>query len=200
MKLSLPPKLVEKLAWVPVISFCKIFIAGYMFDALLCRNRPFSPLTRVTLLVSLIPTKTYKSTKHATKARATKLFLSLKSELCHWHITISVLLRNKKDKSSRCTSMQKHRAQSMAASQVHPLEVLVGSIHYWVVSDVVIIATLDGNYWGYCLFLGPDEAVSLATSLKTPLVSYCPKFYSFNLYNQSKGVDYNISILGCFFF
>jgi hypothetical protein len=31
------------------------------------------------------------------------------------------------------------------SSQVHPLEVLVGSIHYWVVSDVVIIATLDGN-------------------------------------------------------
>jgi hypothetical protein len=24
MKLSLPPKLVEKLVWVPVISFCKI--------------------------------------------------------------------------------------------------------------------------------------------------------------------------------
>jgi hypothetical protein len=24
MKLSLPPKLVEKLAWVPVILFCKI--------------------------------------------------------------------------------------------------------------------------------------------------------------------------------
>ncbi len=26
MKLSLPPKLVEKLVWVPVILFCKIFI------------------------------------------------------------------------------------------------------------------------------------------------------------------------------
>jgi len=36
MKLSLPPKLMEKLVWVPVISFCK-------FDALLCatgRSRP----------------------------------------------------------------------------------------------------------------------------------------------------------------
>ncbi len=29
MKLSLPPKLVEKLVWVPVISFCKIFIPSY---------------------------------------------------------------------------------------------------------------------------------------------------------------------------
>jgi len=35
MKLNLQPKLVEKLVWVPVISFCKIFIAGYLFDALL---------------------------------------------------------------------------------------------------------------------------------------------------------------------
>jgi hypothetical protein len=37
-KLSLPPKLVEKLVWVPVISYCKIFIPSYAFDALLCRN------------------------------------------------------------------------------------------------------------------------------------------------------------------
>ncbi len=36
MKLSLPPKLVEKLVWVPVISFCKVFIPSYVFDALLC--------------------------------------------------------------------------------------------------------------------------------------------------------------------
>jgi hypothetical protein len=34
MKLSLPPKLMEKLVWVPVISFCKIFIPSYAFDAL----------------------------------------------------------------------------------------------------------------------------------------------------------------------
>jgi hypothetical protein len=32
MKLSLPPKLAEKL----VIFFCKIFIPSYVFDALLC--------------------------------------------------------------------------------------------------------------------------------------------------------------------
>jgi hypothetical protein len=31
MKLNLPPKLVEKLVWVLVISFCKIFIPNYMF-------------------------------------------------------------------------------------------------------------------------------------------------------------------------
>jgi hypothetical protein len=34
VKLSLPPKLMEKLVWVPVISFCKIFIPSYAFDAL----------------------------------------------------------------------------------------------------------------------------------------------------------------------
>jgi hypothetical protein len=105
MKPSLPPKLVEKLAWVPVISFSKIFIASYTFDGLLCRNWPFSPLTRVTLLVTVTAHQNLESTKHPTRARATKLFLSLKSELCHWHITISVLLMNKKDKRSRCTSM-----------------------------------------------------------------------------------------------
>jgi hypothetical protein len=38
MKLSLPPKLLEKLVWVPVIVFCKIFILSYTFDALLCQN------------------------------------------------------------------------------------------------------------------------------------------------------------------
>jgi hypothetical protein len=39
MKLSLPPKFRrKKLVLVPVISFCKIFILSYPFDALLCRN------------------------------------------------------------------------------------------------------------------------------------------------------------------
>ncbi len=33
----------EKLVWVPVMSFCKIFIPSYTFDALLCQNWPFSP-------------------------------------------------------------------------------------------------------------------------------------------------------------
>ncbi len=31
----------EKLVWVPVTSFCKIFIHSYTFDALLHRNWPF---------------------------------------------------------------------------------------------------------------------------------------------------------------
>jgi hypothetical protein len=48
MKLSLPPKLVENLVWIPVISICKIFIPSYTFDALLSRNWPFSPPSRVT--------------------------------------------------------------------------------------------------------------------------------------------------------
>jgi hypothetical protein len=42
MKLNLPPKLVEKLVWVPVILFCKIFIPSYAFVALLLyQNWPF---------------------------------------------------------------------------------------------------------------------------------------------------------------
>ncbi len=44
----------EKLVWVPVISFCKIFIPSYVSDALLCRNWPFSPPNRVTLLITLL--------------------------------------------------------------------------------------------------------------------------------------------------
>jgi len=54
MKLSLAPKLVEKLVWVPVISFCKIFIPSQVFDALFCRNWPFSPPNRVTLWITLL--------------------------------------------------------------------------------------------------------------------------------------------------
>ncbi len=54
MKLSLPPKLVGKLVWVPVISFCKICILSYAFDALLCRNWPFSPPNRLTLQITLM--------------------------------------------------------------------------------------------------------------------------------------------------
>jgi hypothetical protein len=54
MKLNLPPKLVGKLVWVPVILFCKIFIPSHAFDALLCRNCPFSPPNRLTLRLTSI--------------------------------------------------------------------------------------------------------------------------------------------------
>jgi hypothetical protein len=54
MKLSLPPKLVGKLVWVPVMSFCKIIIPSYTFDALLCRNCPISPPNRLTLQITLV--------------------------------------------------------------------------------------------------------------------------------------------------
>ncbi len=54
MKLSLSPKLGAKLVWVPFISFCKIFIPSYAFDALLCRNWPFSPPNSLTLRITLI--------------------------------------------------------------------------------------------------------------------------------------------------
>jgi hypothetical protein len=56
-KLSLPPKLVEKLVWVPVISFCKLFIPSYAFDALLCCNLLFLPPSRQTLSITLIRTR-----------------------------------------------------------------------------------------------------------------------------------------------
>jgi len=55
MQLSLQPKLVEKLVWVVVILFCKIFIPSHMFDALLSRNWPFSPPNRLTLWITLMP-------------------------------------------------------------------------------------------------------------------------------------------------
>ncbi len=45
-----------KLDWVPVISFCKIFIPSCVFDALICRNWQFSPPNRGTLRITLIIT------------------------------------------------------------------------------------------------------------------------------------------------
>jgi len=53
MKLSLAPKLLGNLVWVTVILFCKIFIPSYTFDALLCRNWPFSPPHGMTLWITL---------------------------------------------------------------------------------------------------------------------------------------------------
>jgi hypothetical protein len=44
MKLNLPPQLVKKLVWIPVISFCKIFIPSYAFDALLCKTGCSCPI------------------------------------------------------------------------------------------------------------------------------------------------------------
>ncbi len=44
----------EKLVWAPIISFCKIFIPSYVFDALLCRNWPFLPRNRLTLRITLL--------------------------------------------------------------------------------------------------------------------------------------------------
>jgi hypothetical protein len=38
---QLTTKIDGKLVWIPVILFCKIFIPGYLFDALLCPNWPF---------------------------------------------------------------------------------------------------------------------------------------------------------------
>ncbi len=53
MKLSLPPKLVEKLVWVAVIWFCKIFIPSWVFDAPLCWNWLFTPPNGLTLCITL---------------------------------------------------------------------------------------------------------------------------------------------------
>jgi len=57
MKLNLLPKFMEKLVCVPVISFSKIFIPSYTFDALLCRNWLFSPPDRLTLRITLFSLK-----------------------------------------------------------------------------------------------------------------------------------------------
>jgi hypothetical protein len=71
MKLNLPPKLVEKLVWVPVISFCKISFpvthlmpyyakTGRSRHALLCQNWPFLPPNRLTLRITLLDNEKYK--------------------------------------------------------------------------------------------------------------------------------------------
>jgi hypothetical protein len=57
MKLSLPTKFVEKLVWVPVISFCKISIPKLCIWW--CPSMPklgekFSPSNRLTLLLTLM--------------------------------------------------------------------------------------------------------------------------------------------------
>jgi len=51
MKLSLLPKLVEKIVWISVISFCKIFIPSYAFDTLFWL---FSPPNHAMLWVTLL--------------------------------------------------------------------------------------------------------------------------------------------------
>ncbi len=53
-KLSVPPKLLEKLVWVPVILFCQIFIPSSVFDSLSCRNWPFLPPNCLTLGITLL--------------------------------------------------------------------------------------------------------------------------------------------------
>ncbi len=47
-KLILPPKLVEKLVWVPVISFCKISFPVRHLMPYYARSWPFSPPNRLT--------------------------------------------------------------------------------------------------------------------------------------------------------
>jgi hypothetical protein len=50
------PKLLEKLVWgVPVISFCKIFISSYAFDALLwSKLTVLAPPNHGTLWITLL--------------------------------------------------------------------------------------------------------------------------------------------------
>jgi hypothetical protein len=43
-----------------VISFCKIFIPNYVFDALLCWNWPFLPPSRLTLWITLLRLGSFK--------------------------------------------------------------------------------------------------------------------------------------------
>jgi hypothetical protein len=44
MKLGLPPKLMKKLVWSPVISFCKIFISSYILTAYYAETGHSRPL------------------------------------------------------------------------------------------------------------------------------------------------------------
>jgi hypothetical protein len=53
-KLRLPPKLVEKLVWVPVFSFCKISFPVRHLMPYYARNWPFSPPNRLTLQITFI--------------------------------------------------------------------------------------------------------------------------------------------------
>jgi hypothetical protein len=55
-KLSLPPKLVEKLVWVPVISYCEISFPVRHLMAYYTGNWPFSPPNRLTLGITSIST------------------------------------------------------------------------------------------------------------------------------------------------
>jgi hypothetical protein len=55
MKLSSPPKLVEKLVRVPAISFCKIFIPSYTFDTYYAETGYSRPPNRLTLSIILLP-------------------------------------------------------------------------------------------------------------------------------------------------
>jgi hypothetical protein len=54
MKLSIPPKLVGKLVWVPVIMFCKISFPVKHLMPHYAETGPFSPPNRPTLQITLI--------------------------------------------------------------------------------------------------------------------------------------------------
>jgi hypothetical protein len=58
---QLPPKLGEKLVWVPVIPLCKIFIfiPSYTFDVLLPRNWPFLSPNHQTLQITQLSKKNF---------------------------------------------------------------------------------------------------------------------------------------------
>ncbi len=60
MKLSWPPKLVEKLVWVPEILLCKNFHSQlHVWCPIM---RPFSPANRVTLHITPIERRKHKQT------------------------------------------------------------------------------------------------------------------------------------------
>jgi hypothetical protein len=70
MKLSLPPKLREKLVGVPVILFRIFFIPSYTFDALLCQNFAFSPSSnRVTSRITILLTRGFPNWRTVTRTK-----------------------------------------------------------------------------------------------------------------------------------
>jgi hypothetical protein len=84
MKLSLPQKLVGKLVCIPVISFRKIFITSYAFDAL------FSPASRMTLLrITLL---CIKSNKELIVSRSPPIDMKVWDNIIRWEMILMQII------------------------------------------------------------------------------------------------------------
>ncbi len=84
-------KIGGKLVWVPVISFCKVFILSYAFDALLCPNWPFPPPDRLTRWITLTCCQfsncTWDVRVHAKRENSHHIIIKYYNcgSMYHWH-------------------------------------------------------------------------------------------------------------------